>query len=106
MRAAFPRSAALVSASGRAGLRPAGFTAGRAEKTERAEGKIKEDGTMSGRFWKLLLSAHWLGDRFRHHGFEGPRAAISHKALALQGFERHHRRRLAVFRRFWLESRP
>lgn len=106
MRAAFPRSAALVSASGRAGLRPAGFPAGGAEKTERAEGKIKEDGTMSGRFWKLLLSAHWLGDRFRHHGFEGPRAAISHKALALLGFERHHRRRLAVFRRFWLESRP
>ena len=106
MRAAFPRSAALVSASGRAGLRPAGFPAGGAEKTERAEGKIKEDGTMSGRFWKLLLSAHWLGDRFRHHGFEGPRAAISHKALALQGFERHHRRRLPVFGRFWLESRP
>ncbi len=80
--------------------------AGGTEKAGRAEGKIKEDGTMSGRFWKLLLSAHWLGDRFRHHGFEGPRAAISHKALALLGFERHHRRRLAVFRRFWLESRP
>ena len=106
MRAAFPRSAALFSASSRAGLRPAGFPAGGAEKTERAEGKIKEDGTMSGRFRKLLLSAHWLGGRFRHHGFEGPRAAILRKALALQGFERHHRRRLAVFRRFWLESRP
>jgi hypothetical protein len=26
--------------------------------------------------------------------------------LALQGFERHHRRRSAVFRRFRLESRP
>lgn len=106
MRAEFPRSAALVSASGRAGLRPAGFPAGGAEKTERAEGKIKEDGTMSGRFWKLLLSAHWLGGRFRHHGFEGPRAAILRKALALQGFKRHHRRRSAVFRRFGLESRP
>ena len=106
MRAAFPRSAALVSASGRAGLRPAGFPAGGAEKAERAEGKIKEDGTMSGRFWKLLLSAHWLGGRFRHHGFEGPRAAILRKALALQGFKRHHRRRSAVFRRFGLESRP
>ena len=106
MRAAFPRSAALVSASGRAGLRPAGFPTGGAEKTERAEGKIKEDGTIWGRFWKLLLSAHWLGGRFRHHGFEGPRAAILRKALALQGFERHHRRRSAVFRRFGLESRP
>ncbi|MFD2249376.1 hypothetical protein FHS82_003138 [Pseudochelatococcus lubricantis] len=102
MRAAFPRSAALVSASGRAGLRPAGG----AEKTERAEGKIKEDGTISGRFWKLLLSAHWLGSRFRHHGFEGPRAAISRKALALLGFERHHMPISAVFRRFGLESRP
>ena len=106
MRAAFPRSAALVSASGRAGLRPAGFPAGGAERAERAEGKIKEDGTIWGRFWKLLLSAHWLGGRFRHHGFEGPRAAILRKALALQGFKRHHRRRSAVFRRFGLESPP
>ena len=106
MRAAFPRSAAQFSASGRAGLRPAGFGVGKAERAEGAEGKIKEDGTMSGRFWKLLLSAHWLGGRFRHHGFEGPRAAILRKALALQGFKRHHRRRSAVFRRFGLESRP
>jgi hypothetical protein len=106
MRAAFPRSAALVSASGRAGLRPAGFPAGGAEKTERAEGKIKEDGTMSGRFWKLLLSAHWLGGRFRHHGFEGPRAAILRKALALLGFDRHHGRRTPDFPRFWPEAQP
>ena len=106
MKAAFLRSAALISASGRAGLRPAGFPAGSAEKAERAEGKIKEDGTMSGRFRKLLLSAHWLGGRFRHHGFEGPRAAILRKALALQGFERHHRRRSAGFRGFWPESHP
>ena len=106
MKVAFPCSAALVSASGRAGLRPAGFPAGGAEKAERAEGKIKEDGTISGRFWKLLLSAHWLGGRFRHHGFEGPRAAISCKALALHGFERHHRPISACFQRFSLESRP
>lgn len=106
MRAAFQRSAALVPVSDQAGSRLAGFPAGGAEKAERAEGKIKEDGTTSGRFWNLLLSAHWLGCRLRHHGFEGPRAAISHKALALQGFERHHRRRLPVFGRFWLESRP
>ncbi|WP_076647793.1 hypothetical protein [Pontibaca methylaminivorans] len=65
------------------------------------EGKITEDGTISGRFWKLLLSAHWLGDRFRHHGFEGRRAAILRKALALLGFERHHRPILACFRWFW-----
>jgi len=106
MKAASPRSATLVSASSRADFRPAGFPAGRAEKTERAEGKIKEDGTISGRFWKLLLSAHWLGVRFRHHGFEGLRAASLRKALPLQGFERHYRRRSAVFWQFGLESRP
>lgn len=80
--------------------------AGGAEKAGRAEGKIKEDGTISGRFWKLLLSAHWLGGRLRHHGFEGPRAAISRKALALQDFERHHTPKSVGFRRFWPESRP
>ena len=80
--------------------------AGEAEKGERAEGKIKETGTRSAGFLKLLLSAHWLGGRLRHHGFEGPRAAISRKALALQGFERHHRPTSACFRRFSLESRP
>lgn len=106
MRAVFPRSAVLIAVSSQAGLRPTGFPAGKAEKEERAEGKIKEDGTMSGRFRKLLLSAHWLGDRFRHHGFEGRRAAISRKALGLLGFERHHGRRSPVFRRFWPESRP
>jgi len=106
MMGAFPRSAALIPVSGQAGFCPAGFSAGGAEKAERAEGKIKEDGTMSGRFWKLSLSAHWLGVRFRHHGFEGPRAAISRKALALWGFERHHRPISAVFRRFRQESRP
>lgn len=106
MTATFPRTAALIPVSSQAGFCPAGFPAGRAQKAERAEGKIKEDGTISGRFWKLLLSAHWLGGRFRHHGFEGPRAAISRKALVLRCFERHHRRRSACFRRFWLESRP
>ncbi|UGQ22240.1 hypothetical protein [Brucella anthropi] len=106
MRTAFPRSAVLIPASSQAGLRLAGFPVGEAEKAKKAEGKIKEDGTISGRFWKLLLSAHWLGCRFRHHGFEGPRAAISGKALALQGFERHYRPISACFRRFWQESRP
>lgn len=90
---------------------PAGFhgteiPAGEAKRAVGREGKIKEDGTLAGRFRKLLLSAHWLGGRFRHHSFEGSRAAISRKALALQGFERHHRPILVCFRRFWLESRP
>src|SRR5690606_7942263 len=106
MKGAFPHSAQSVPASRQAGLCLAELSAGKAKTAGKGEGKIKEDGTMSGRFWKLLLSAHWLGRRFRHHGFEGPRAAILRKALALLGFERHHRRRSAVFRRFWLESRP
>ena len=106
MTTAFPRAAAFVPVCSQAGLRLAALRAGEAERAEGAEGKIKEDGTMSGRFWKLLLSAHWLGGRFRHHGFEGPRAAILRKALALLGFERHHRRRSAGFRGFWPESHP
>ena len=106
MTTAFPRAAAFVPVCSQAGLRLAALRAGEAERAEGAEGKIKEDGTMSGRFWKLLLSAHWLGVLFRHHGFEGSRAAISRKALALQGFERHHRPISACFQRFWLESRP
>ena len=80
--------------------------AGGAERAGFYEGKIKEHGTMSGQFWKLLLSAHWLGDRFRHHGFEGSRAAILRKALALQGFERHHRLISAWFQQFRQESHP
>jgi hypothetical protein len=106
MRAAFPRSAAQASASSRARLRPAGFGVGKAERAERKEGKIKEDGTMSGRFWKLLLSAHWLGEPRAAPRFLTPRAAISRKALALRGFERHHRPISACFRHFWLEPRP
>lgn len=106
MRTAFPRSTACDPMCRQADLRLTGFRPGKAERAEKAEGKIKEDGTMSGRFRKLLLSAHWLGDRFRHHGFQGQRAAISRKALALLGFERHQGRELPVFWRFWRESRP
>lgn len=106
MRAAFPRSAAQVSASSRAGLRPAGFGVGKAERAEGAEGKIKEDGTMSGRFWRLLLPAHWLGESRAAPRFLPPRAAISRKTLVLLDFKRHHRSIPACFRRFWLELRP
>ena len=104
MRAAFPRSAALIPVSSQAGFCPAGFPAGGAEKAERAEGKIKEDGTMSGRFWKLSLSAHWLGEPRAAPYFLPPRAACLRKALALQGFDRHHGRRTPDFGRFGLEA--
>ncbi|MGQ3673995.1 hypothetical protein ACT6QH_00600 [Xanthobacter sp. TB0139] len=105
MTAAFPRSAALIPVSSQAGFCPAGFPAGGAEKAERAEGKIKEDGTMSGRFWKILLSAHWLGEPHAALLSLPSRAAIWRKALALQGFERHHRLISACFQRFWLVLR-
>ena len=106
MRTAFPRSARSVPVSSQAGLRLAGFPAGQAERAKRKEGKIEETGTMSGRFPKLLLSAHWLGGRFRHHGFEAWSAAISRNALALRDFDRHHGRRLPDLPRFWPEAHP
>ncbi|WP_306049891.1 hypothetical protein [Oceaniradius stylonematis] len=106
MKTAFPRSAALIPVFSQAGLRLSGFQAGEAEKAERAEGKIKEDGTMSGRFRKLLLSAHCLGEPRAAPRFLPLRAAISRKALALLGFERHHGHGLPVFRRFRPEPRP
>jgi hypothetical protein len=79
---------------------------GEAERAEGAEGKIKEDGTMSGRFWKLLLSAHCLGGPRAAPRFLTPRAAILCKALALLGFDRHHDRRTPDFLEFWPEAHP
>ena len=81
----------------------------RAGETKRAvgrEGKIKEDGTMAGRFWKLLLSAHWLGEPQAALLSLPPRAAISRKALALLGFDRHHSPKSGGLRHFGLEARP
>ena len=106
MKTAFPRSAALIPVFSQAGLRLSGFQAGEAEKAERAEGKIKEDGTMSGRFRKLLLSAHCLGEPRAAPRFLPLRAAISRKALALLGFDRHHSPKSGGLRHFGLEARP
>ena len=80
--------------------------AGGAERAGFYEGKIKEHGTMSGQFSKLSLSAHCLGEPRAAPRFRTPRAAIWRKALALMGFDRHHRPISACFRRFWPESRP
>ena len=106
MRAVFPRWAVLIAVSSQAGLRPTGFPAGKAEKEERAEGKIKEHGTTSPMFSKLLLSAHWLGEPRAAPCFWTARAVILRKALALLGFDRHHGRRLPDFPRFWTEAHP
>lgn len=78
--------------------------AGSGERAEGAEGKIKEAGTMSGRFWKLLLSAHCLGEPRAAPCFWTPRAVILCKALALLGFDRHHDRRTPDFLGFRPEA--
>ena len=69
MRGVFLRSARSVPVSSHAGVRLAGFPAGRAERAVKAEGKIKETGTTLAGFQNLLLSAHWLGSRERHPVF-------------------------------------
>jgi hypothetical protein len=106
MMAVFPCSAGLVPVCRQAGFRLSAYWIGRAERDERAEGKIEETGTLTDRFPKLLLSAHWLGSRFRHHGLAARSAAIWRNALALQGSDRHHGRRLPDISRFWPEARP
>ncbi|UGV28536.1 hypothetical protein E0H22_24490 [Rhodopseudomonas boonkerdii] len=106
MKVAFPRSAALVPVCGQAGLRLAAYRAGDAERGEGAEGKIKETGTRSAGFLKLLLSAHWLGGPRAAPRFLIPRAAMLRKALALLSFDRHHDRRTSDFLEFWPKARP
>ena len=106
MSIAFPRSSGPVQVSNQTGLRLAAFPVGRAQTAEKAEGKIEETGTLSGRFPKLSLSAHWLGGRFRHSCFAAWSAAISCNALSLLDFDRHHGRRLYDFRRSQSEARP
>ena len=100
MRMALPRLLALVPVCSQAGLRLAAFPAGRAERSEKAEGKIKETGTTSGRFLKLLLSAHWLGEPRTALWFWTLRAACLRNALALRGFDRHHGPKSSVFPQF------
>lgn len=102
---AFPRSVRAVPVSSHAGFRLAGFPAGRAERAVKAEGKIKEHGTTSPMFSKLLLSAHWLGAPRAAPCFWNARAVILRKALALLGFDWHHGRRLPDFLGFRPEAR-
>ncbi|MFG1306844.1 hypothetical protein V5F34_22220 [Xanthobacter autotrophicus] len=90
MRIAFPRPLALGPVCSQAGSRLAAFPVGRAERSEKAEGKIKETGTTLGRFQGKPLSAHCFGAALAAPSFWSPRAAMSRKALPLLGFERHH----------------
>ena len=96
MRMAFPRSLALVPVCRQAGSRLAAFPDLRAGMEEKAEGKIKETGTVSGRFLGKPLSAHCFGARRTAPCFWVSRAAIWRKALALLGFDRHSSRIPAV----------
>jgi len=70
--------------------------AGRAKRVGKAEGKIKETGTLSVRFLGKPLSAHCFGARRTAPCFCASRAAIWRKALALLGFDRHYSRISAV----------
>lgn len=106
MRTAFPRPAARIPVCSQAGLCLAVFPSGGAERSEKAEGKIKETGTTLGRFLKLLLSAHWLGEPHAAPLIWTPRAAIRRKTLALQGFDRHYRRKTPDFCSFPPKARP
>ena len=106
MSMASPRAFGPLPVCSQARGRLAVFPAVRAKRAGKAEGKIKEHGTTAPMFWKLLLSAHWLGEPRAAPCFRMARAAILRKALALLGFDRHHGRRLPDFPRFRPAARP
>ena len=62
MSMAVPLSAAFVPVCSQARDRLAAFPVLRAGREEKAEGKIKETGTLSGRFLGKPLSAHCFWD--------------------------------------------
>ena len=106
MSMASPRSFGPLPVCSQAGGRLAAFPAGRAKRERKAEGKIKETGTLSERFLGKPLSAHCFGAALTASWFWTPRAAMSRKALALLGFERHHSPKPGGFPRFWPVARP
>lgn len=97
MSMASPRSFGPLPVCSQAGGRLAAFPAGRAKRERKAEGKIKETGTLSERFLGKPLSAHCFGTRRTAPCFWASRAAIWRKALALLGFDRHSNRISADF---------
>lgn len=92
MSMASPRAFCPLPVCSQARGRLAAFPAGRAKRERKAEGKIKETGTLSGWFLGKSLSAHCFGARRTAPCFWASRAAIWRKALALQGFGRHSNR--------------
>ena len=87
-----PRTFGPLPVCSQARGRLAAFPAGRAKRERKAEGKIKETGTLSGRFLGKPLPAHCFGTRRTAPCFWASRAAIWCKALALLGFDRHYSR--------------
>lgn len=106
MSMASPRSFGPLPVCSEAWGRLAVLPAGRAKRAGKAEDKIKETGTTSARFLKLLLSAHWLGEPRTALWFSARSAAIWRNALALLGFDRHHYPISGSFRQFGPESHP
>ncbi|GEM_PF-1654548 len=96
MSIAAPRSRVLDPVCSQVGGRLAAYLDRRAEREERTEGKIKETGTLTGRFLGKPLAAHCFGTRRTAPCFWASRAAIWRKALALLGFDRHYSRISAV----------
>ena len=92
-----PRTFGPLPVCSQARGRLAAFPAGRAKRERKAEGKIKETGTLSDRFLGKPLSAHCFGSRRTAPCFWVSRAAIWRKALALLGFDRHYSRISADF---------
>lgn len=106
MSAAPPCSLGFIPVCSQAGLRLAVFSAGRTKRAKMAEGKIKETGTMGRRFQGKPLSAHCFGAALAAPSFWTPRAASRRKALALQGFDRHHSPKSGGLPGFGPEVRP
>jgi protein tyrosine phosphatase (PTP) superfamily phosphohydrolase (DUF442 family) len=90
MKNTFPSSAAALRVCRRAGLRLAGIPVGRAERVEKAEGKIKETGTISDRFQGKPLSAHCSGGPRAAPWFCSQGAAAVRDPLVLLDFDRHY----------------
>jgi hypothetical protein len=59
---------------------------GRAETVERAEGKIKADGTTLGHRAQISWSAHWLGDGARHRPEGGAVPRLGETSMFAQLF--------------------
>ena len=105
MRMALPRPLALVPVCSQAGAHLAAFPAGRTERSEKAEGKIKETGTTLARFQGKPLSAHCFGAARAAPCFSARSAALSRNTLALLDFDRHLSPKSAVFRGLAPEAR-